>query len=299
MLDTLLKIVPTLLIFGLGYFLKRLGLFKKEDGDALLKLVFNVGAPALILQSFLSTRLTYDLIWFPAIAGLLLIVSFISANFLKKQARLPNLSEGIFFISSMIINSGFTLPFIIALFGNEGVARVSLFDLANGTLVYTWVYAIACSYNPDKLSHKTIIKKLLVSPPVWATIIGLVLSTWQIAVPGLVTSLIKTLGPMVAPLIMFSLGLYFEPKVSHPLPTSLIVFSRIGLGIVFGFTLSWILKLSGIDRKVLILLAASPIGFNTITFASLEKLDKEFAASVVSVGLIIGLILIPVLVLLL
>jgi predicted permease len=44
-----------------------------------------------------------------------------------------------------------------------------------------------------------------------------------------------------------------------------------------------------------LILSASPVGFNAVTFSSLEKLDDEFAASIVSMGLITGLIFISML----
>jgi predicted Na+-dependent transporter len=41
------------------------------------------------------------------------------------------------------------------------------------------------------------------------------------------------------------------------------------------------------------------VGYNTLTFSSLAKLDVEFASSLVSVSVLLGLIYTPILILLL
>lgn len=103
----------------------------------------------------------------------------------------------------------------------------------------------------------------------------------------------------MGPLFMIALGVFFEPKIVNLPPTLTAISIRMVIGTFVGIFLATIFGLSGIDKQILILLAASPIGINTITFASLENLDKELAASIVSVGLLIGLIVTPILMLVL
>ncbi len=42
---------------------------------------------------------------------------------------------------------------------------------------------------------------------------------------------------------------------------------------------------------MILLLCVAPIGFNTVTFASLEKLDVDFASSTLSLSLVVGVVL--------
>jgi len=42
--------------------------------------------------------------------------------------------------------------------------------------------------------------------------------------------------------------------------------------------------------------SALPIGFNTLIFANLENMDREFAATEVSISILIALFLIPYLI---
>jgi predicted permease len=66
-------------------------------------------------------------------------------------------------------------------------------------------------------------------------------------------------------------------------------------GLIIGLLFVKLFGLTGVDRIAVLLLSASPVGFNTVTFSSIEKLDDEFAASIVGMGLITGLVLISLL----
>ena len=71
------------------------------------------------------------------------------------------------------------------------------------------------------------------------------------------------------------------------------------LGGVLGAILSWLFGLDPVAAKIVTILSAAPFGFNTLTYSSICKLDSEFAASLVSTGLIAGIIGLPALILLL
>lgn len=67
------------------------------------------------------------------------------------------------------------------------------------------------------------------------------------------------------------------------------------LGLALGFIFVTIFNLEGINKIIILIASASPVGYNTLTFASLEKLDKEFASSVISYSILTGIILTPLL----
>jgi predicted permease len=54
-----------------------------------------------------------------------------------------------------------------------------------------------------------------------------------------------------------------------------------GVGLGIGIALSALFGLSGITKSVVIVCGALPIGFNTLIFANLENMDREFAATIV------------------
>jgi len=72
-----------------------------------------------------------------------------------------------------------------------------------------------------------------------------------------------------------------------------------GIGFVLGYSLALLFGLDGLERTIVIIGSSAPVGYNNLTFASMENLDKEFAASLVSIAMLIGVILVPLLIFLL
>lgn len=292
------KLIPILLTFALGYFLKKKKIFTPADGKNLLKLVFYVTGPLLTLKSLSSVSIDSGLLIFPLSTIILMVSSFLFASLFKNSFSFDRKQRGVFISSSMIINSGFTLPFIISAVGDMGVARASLFNVTNSLLIFGWVYVIAVKHGQDQTSVEkmSVMNKVLKAPGLWAVVIGLLMNFSHITIHQSLLPFVDSLGNMTGPLIMLSLGLIFSFKVLHLKASLLALFARIGLGLIIGYLIVLGFGLTGIDRLVMMLLAASPIGISTITFASLENLDEEYAASIVSIGLVVGLILMPILI---
>ena len=64
---------------------------------------------------------------------------------------------------------------------------------------------------------------------------------------------------------------------------------------VVRWIISYVFNLEGLEKIITLVGTSAPVGFNTLTFASLENLDKEFAATLVSVAIGIGIFSVPIL----
>ncbi len=291
MQDIIVKVLPIIFIFIVGYILKKVNLFKKEDGDLFLKVVFYIAAPCLILLSVSKITLDWKLFFLPVIPIVNIIITYFISVFFAKKFNLQAGSFGVFLVASMIMNTSFTLPFFIALYGNEGLAKISFFDIGNAFLVYSFVYYIACKYgsNPKKM----LMTKILISPPLWALLIAIFMNIFHYSLPAI--DFFQALGNLTSPLIMLALGIYFEFKLIKPAPLATILFLRMAFGLLLGIIFVKLLNLEGLTKIVVLIGSSAPVGYNTVTFSSLENLDKEFAASVVSISILLGLITVPLL----
>jgi predicted permease len=139
------------------------------------------------------------------------------------------------------------------------------------------------------------IKKLLYSPPLLSIIIALILNYTHTPLPEIITPFLQSLSYLVTPLIMLALGIYFTPSFVKIKPLISIIFIRVGIGFLLGILFVKLFNLEGVSRLVVLIGASAPVGYNTVVFSSLENLDKEFATSVVSVSILLGLILVPLL----
>lgn len=290
------KILPILFIFFLGVLLKRIRLFKKEDGDRFLSLVFNVSLPALILLSVTQIKLSFDFIFLPICPVLIIFGTYVFALLASKFFHFDKKSYAVFLIGSTIINTGFTLPFFIAAYGNEGLARASMFDLGNGLLVLTFIYYIAVKYSDNQSSTKTLIKKFLFLPPLWAFIPGFFLNLLHVKLPVTAFNFLETIGNLTIPLTMLALGIYFRPKVVNLKALISVISIRMLFGLLIGFLLVYAFHLDHLNRMIVLINAASPVGYNTMIYSSLENLDTELAASLVSFSIFFGLFFTPLLI---
>lgn len=296
MMEIILKIFPVIFIFFLGYFLKKINFLKKRDADLFLKIVFYIVIPSLIILSVTRIKITSELIYLIIIAPIIIFITYFTSYAFGKRLRLEKSTFGTFLVGTMIINNNFVLPFILEVYGEVGIALLSLFDFGNTLVVLTFVYYIATKYGDNKSSSKQIYKKFLYSAPIWALFLAILLNLGNIQIPVFIANTLQSVGSLLTPLLMLSVGIYFTPKIVNFVPVTIGVILRSFLGLLLGLVLVTLFDLQGVIRIIALIGSAAPAGFNTLTFSSLEKLDKEFAASLVSVSILFGIVFIPLLI---
>lgn len=287
------KIIPLILAFGLGIVLKQLKLLKKEDAPVLLRVVLSVTLPALTILSINRAVLDPDMLFIPLSAMIVVFCMWAISSLVGKRLRLPKTTFGSFLVGTMIMNTAYALPFFLARYGNEGFARASLFDMGNTFLIFTFTYFNAIKYGDNSKTDKIDWSKFLKLPPLWAMVIAFALRGFNIPLDPISTEFLSLVGNPTTPLIMIALGLYFEPQLQHLSRALVAIFIRMGIGLALGYLLALIFGLEGINRVVVIVTSATPIGFNTLIFANLENMDREFAATMVSISIVIALFYLP------
>ena len=102
------------------------------------------------------------------------------------------------------------------------------------------------------------------------------------------------LGSLLVPLVLLALGSYFSFSIQNPLEIFPVIGARMFLGTVLALIFIHFFSLDRAALVIVLLGGIAPLGFNTLIFASLEKLDTEYAAQLVSVSLLVGMIVIPI-----
>lgn len=288
--EIIIKTIPIFLIFLLGYVLKRLAILKKEDGDLFLKTVFYVAAPALILLSVSKVELQFDFIFLPVIAILVVLITYGVSYFIGRKLNLSRQTFGVFLVGPMIMNTHFLLPFIIAEYGEEGMAIFSLFDLGVALLAFTFVYYLACKYGTNNRNSKVMIKKFIFSPLLLSLVIAIMINLADLSIPAVADNFFRFLSNLVTPLVMLSLGIYFNLSITRFIPIVSAILIRMPFGFMLGYVFCGIFGLDGLNKILVLVMSAAPVGYNTLTFSSLENLDKEFAAGLISLSILSGFI---------
>jgi len=293
------NVLPLILIFLLGVLLKRCGLFAPDDAHRLLKLFFYVSLPALILLSVPQLQLTRQLLFLPLSAVLIVFASYLFAYFCGRFWRLADESFAVLLIGAMIMNGGFAFPFVLSAYGAEGMALATLFDFGGALVVFTFVYYQACRYGSDGRGGLQLLKKFLYSPPLLALCLAIVFNLGGVDIPQLGRVFLQRLADLTTPVVLLALGIAFNPRLVKGGPLLTTVAIRMLGGLLLGFLCTELFQLEGLSRTLTLLMSAAPSGVNTLVFSSLEELDMEFAASVVSYATLLGMILLPLLIYLL
>lgn len=293
MVEYFIKVSPILSLGLIGFILKKINFFNTSHANLFLKMVFYIAMPGLIFSSFDKFSFIYDLLYLPLIAAVTLLFNFSVSIVIGKIKKLPRKTFGTFVLGASILNTGFSLPFIITFFGEIGTTRWIMFDIGNVTLVLTLLYYFACKIGSDDFKIKTVLFKFSTSVPLIALFLSIVLNINEIHLPEFFLDLSEKTGNLVIPLLMISLGIYFNPKLYKLKLLFTTLFIRMGFGFIIGFFFSYLFNLDGIEHVVVIVCASAPIGFNALIFSSLENLDIEFAANLISFAIGIGMITVP------
>lgn len=192
----------------------------------------------------------------------------------------------------MIANSGFELPFVQAIYGAEGVVRIAAFDAVNTALTFSWVYLMAARANPRRRpGNRALLTRLLYSPALWAIALGVAVNLLGVPVPAPVHDALGVFGSATAIIIPLAVGILFRPASAQLGRAAVIIGVRLAAGLLVAIGLILLFDLQGLDRTIMLLLGIAPIGFSTVTFASLENLDERLAVTALSLSLSLGLVL--------
>lgn len=299
MLTTLIQLFPIFVYFALGIAIRKAGIAERMHGEFLLRFVFFVTLPLLILTSVSAITFTADKAILPFLNIGVNLCCLGAAILLGRLRKLDKATIGTVIVSTSIINNSFMFPFTLAVYGQSGFADTVLWDFGNALMMSTVVYAAAFHYGGAQHQRWTMLMRILKSPLVWCLVLSVILSLTHTPIPPGISTIISPLAQMTAPLILIALGIFTTFKI-HRLGLALqTVGIRMVFGLLCGLLLATAAGLEGTTFKVVVLCSAAPIGFNALTYCSMAKLDTELGASAVSLSIIAGLVYIPILILLL
>lgn len=295
MLSTLLALAPVVAGLACGWAMRTSGAAGAGDGRFLLLLNLYVCMPALILRSLSEVTLSRELGVFPVAAAVMVAVGGLVGAWASRG--LPRGEGAVVVMGFMVVNCAFALPFVEAVYGAAGVARLAAFDAVNSILVLTVVHALAVRANPAPGRRRSPTAQVLRLPPIYATVVGLVLSVSGVGLPSAVDAVAGPFAAASPVLIAVGTGVLFRPTRGMAGRAGRLAAARLTVGLAVAVAIATALGLDGVDRGVLLLLGVAPLGFVVVTFASQQRLDTELATQalalslVASVGLSVGLAL--------
>jgi predicted permease len=280
-------------LFAAGFIARRAGWLKPPQAGFMLRLVINVGLPAMFIADVSRIELRADLIALPASSLLIMLATWGLSLLLGRALHLSRVEQGTATIASMSINNGFLFPFVLAVWGAAGFGQLALFDLGHVLGQSFLVYAIAATYGGHATGFTAILRRVLAFPPLWALVVALLLNASGASLPDWLSMPLRLVGQMILLLVIVALGVLFDVTLLRDRRVPAIVLLRMAVGLLLGWLCVQAFDLTGLTRSVVLLGAAAPIGFNAVVLSHTEKLNRELAASAASVSVLVGLFYVP------
>jgi predicted permease len=283
-------------IFVVGALLRSYAALTKIHAERLATFVFSVSLPATILVSLDRVALEPTAWKLPLAACLVTFPMAVCAWQLARLLQLPRQTQGGFLLATSSINSlYFAYPVILATFGEEGLTQAVLFDLGQTTLTLTVLYGLAVWYGANSFTPKSAVIRFLSSPPFWALACILAVKLSGHHLPSWLLEILRPLHLTTTPLasLVTGLSISFSAVRRTAWLAALGVTVRMGGGLLLGVGTVWLLGSTGMERAVVILVAAMPSAVSSVIFAAETRLDEELVASIVALSICLGVVMLP------
>lgn len=283
-----------------GYLIAKLSGKGQIINKYLNSLLINVLVPILVFYALLTSTPT-SLVEIPIFLAITIVIHLLgpALMYLRLRGRnINNQTKGSLLIGSTFTNALFVpLPLALMFLGPTAVPFVIMFSLTQMILFVSLGSVMGATFGGKEAGWQKIAKDALTFPPFLAAILSLILLGLNIGLPVDVAMILSYNSPLTTYLALVSVGLGVGVRFSlADIRTALNVVAIRQL-IVPLLVLPIILfsTLSQVPIQVLILESLMPSAILTVVYASGFDLDVEIASTIVTVGHLLLLPLIPIL----
>jgi hypothetical protein len=279
------KILPIIVIFIIGFLLKKFKILKKEDSGVLSKLILNLVVPAIIIDAIWSMSFESSLLFIP-LSAIIIVASLLFIGYFSAQVfRLKGKIFASFIITFPTLEIGtIGYAFMLAAFGKLGLSRIVIFDAANIFFEFIVIYTLANILGKKSSDIFQSILSVFKTPLIWAIILGVLLNISGFR-SDFLSNLFGMIGSGTIVLVMLLVALEFEPTKSSLKLPFLAMMLKAFSGLALGLLVSSFFGLSGLERIAVIVGASLPTSIITIIFAKDNRLDTRYAANLISISL--------------
>jgi predicted permease len=293
MTDIIIRAGYFVAIILLGFTLRKIGLFKKEDFSVLSKVVLKITFPAAVVTSFAGRQIDPSMFILIGIAILCAALHMVIAVLVNLR-RSPG-QKAFYLLNLTGCNIGnFTMPFVQSFMGPIGVIATGIYDTGNALMVLGTNMGVASSIKSGSgFSFKRIGKALLASVPFLTYFTMLLLSVIGVRLPAVITDLADVIGSANPFLAMFMIGVGFEigAEKGHIAKIVRFMLLRYCIAAVFALVFWFALPFALEVRQALVIVAFSPIP--NIVPAYTEELGEDvgLSSAINSVAIICSIVI--------
>ena len=282
MLEVLIKSSGFVFIIILGFILKKVGFFKKEDGLFFSKVVMNITLPAALIANSSGMEInliTISIILIGLCCGFFNI--FLAKYVNRKQS--PT-TRALSMINCSGYNIGnFAIPFAASFFDATGMIYMGL----GGT------YALARNEvdGRGRLDIKNLCSVLVRSIPFDVYLLLFILSLFNLTIPAPVTTIASMIGGANSFLAMLMIGIILEIKITRSQAKAVI--KILGVRYVGNILLSigvfFILPLPLLAKQMVTLILFCPISTVSAVYSKMIDNDDPAPALANSISILVSI----------
>ncbi|GGE48773.1 membrane protein [Pullulanibacillus camelliae] len=260
-------VLPVFIVFGFGYLIQKLFHLQLLS---ISTTVMYILTPCLAFKTFSEAELDlstlYILIFALSLMGLQLALLYLYI----KIRRLTIKDYCGMVLSVVFMNSGnYGVPVALFAFGKAGM-HPAVFLMVIQSLLMSTVGLYFAAKGGERDTHISPLRRVLKVPIAYGAVIGALFSLWHFSLPEALQRPVDLISDATVPMVMLLLGMQLANisfKKIEVEKVSAAVIGRLVVSPLIALFLIWLLPVSGIVEKVLLLTAAMPTAANTTMFA--------------------------------
>lgn len=299
MIQILTIIAPLFLIIFASAFLQRLKNIEHNWSVVLNEFALKIGLPVLVFSALSKAPFSFSEQRSIILVNSLSIVgSFFLAFIIGKTLRLNRQMMRTLVICFMFSNIAYLgIPTLTQIFGAAVLPTASLIV----AIYLFWVFTVGIGFldftGQKKNLVRNIILNLFKNPLIIAVILGIVVASMKITLPGILVTSMDMLTASVTPTVLIVIGLFIGKskigKVSEWIPVLLLSLTTLLVlpaGLYFGIKL---FGFSPAHFATSIIEAAMPLAITPFALADKYNLDREFISRSIVLSTILSVISLP------
>ena len=299
------------LILCLGMILAKLNLLDVHTKQKLTKILLYVTTPLMMIDAFHDRMLMLETEPEHGISvGYLFAVCFgfylaliLLAIVLVSLLHPPKEQKRVYLFMTIFGNVGFMgFPVIQSVYGTEGLFYAAILNSVFNIFVYTFGVLLMNGQSAEGKSKAEQLrtlpwKKLLLTPAVLCTAVGVLIFVLHIRLPAIIADTCDTLGGLTSPLAMMVVGANLNGMRPKEMVTNMrmniyVLLRQIALPLVF-----WLLIRQTVSHAVLapslLLMSCMPVANTTALFATEYHGDEKIASQGIFLTTLFSLVSFP------
>ncbi|MGD9379515.1 MAG: AEC family transporter, partial [candidate division WOR-3 bacterium] len=207
-------IVPIMLLVGVGFISRKLGILKSGDQRVLSAYVYYWALPALLLANIAETTFDSETLRFMAAGITPVLIVFVFYTVISKIFRISRNTSYLMTLSTIFGSWGFFgIPFVMFAFPTGEAERLAILSLVSIAVVSVTISITLLEYNRMQASSVwrgfyIVIRKLARNPLIISIVLGLIIALTGLRIPDLILKPIHMLGSTTATVAIFLLGVF-------------------------------------------------------------------------------------------